>query len=170
MLLPKNLISPLTCSQHHRFFHLQHYIAFSGLQQRRNIYFICNKNRNADAFMRKSSFSTNSSSNTLVGGGVGGQSSDDFKSVKYWTENKGRVAHLMLNRPERLNAIDHQMPLEIERAIKLANWDDAVKVILVYGAGDVFCSGYDLKLFSEGKRGEMMGNQEMPWCPLVDFK
>lgn len=94
----------------------------------------------------------------------------DFKSIKYWTENKGRVAHVMLNRPEALNAIDHHMPIEIEKAIKIANFDESVKVILLYGAGGAFCSGYDLRLFSEGKRGEMMGSQPMPWCPLIDFR
>lgn len=148
-----NLISPFT--SHH--FRCQSHFG------KASIIYLARKNNSKSAHQRK--FSSTGGNN--AGSSCSG---DDFKSIKYWTENKGRVAHLMLNRPFALNAIDHEMPVEIERAIKLANWDDSVKVILLYGAENAFCSGYDLKLFSEGKRGEMMGNQEMPWCPLIDFR
>jgi len=93
-----------------------------------------------------------------------------FKSVKYWTE--GRVAHVMLNRPERLNAIDHHMPFELEGAIKLANWDPSVRVILLSGAGNAFCAGYDLKLFAEIEENQDQEwmSQKMPWDPAKDFR
>lgn len=49
-----------------------------------------------------------------------------YRSILYRVV--GRVAHLELNRPERLNAIDEHMPAEIERAVEQANLDDNVKV------------------------------------------
>lgn len=48
------------------------------------------------------------------------------KSVLYKVENK--VAYITLNRPERYNAIDENTPVELEKAVSLANMDDDVKV------------------------------------------
>ena len=92
---------------------------------------------------------------------------DDFKSIKYWREN--RVAHIQLNRPKALNAIDHLMPSELQTAVQMANWDPEVRVILLYGAQNSFCSGYDLKLFAEKGR-DTCGSQEMPWDPAIDYR
>jgi enoyl-CoA hydratase len=90
-----------------------------------------------------------------------------MKSVAY--EVQGRVATLTLNRPDRLNAIDHHMPSEIRVAVEQANADDGVHVIVVTGAGRAFSAGYDLKEFAEAA-GENPGVQSMPWDPTVDFK
>ena len=49
-----------------------------------------------------------------------------FSSILYRVI--GRVAHIELNRPERLNAIDEYMPFEIEQAVEQANLDDSVRV------------------------------------------
>lgn len=164
-MLFQNLISPLISPHCCRRAVVGNIIYFRGSSH-------SNTNKNNNKFVPRREYSWRRNSSSAAAGNANSSlgSGENFKSIKYWTENKGRVAHLMLNRPHRLNAIDMEMPLEIERAIKLANFDEAVKVILIYGAGDAFCSGYDLKLFSEGKRGEMMGNQKMPWCPLVDFR
>ncbi|MEJ8572162.1 crotonase/enoyl-CoA hydratase family protein [Microbaculum marinum] len=91
----------------------------------------------------------------------------DFKSVRY--ETAGRIATITLDRPDRLNAIDRYMPQEIEAAVKLANGDDAVHVIILTGAGRAFCAGYDLQEFAEGA-GTNPGIQDMPWDPMLDFK
>ncbi|HIF08689.1 MAG TPA: crotonase/enoyl-CoA hydratase family protein [Sneathiellales bacterium] len=91
----------------------------------------------------------------------------EYKSIQYETE--GRVATLRLNRPEVLNAIDFNIPREVEAAVKTANEDPAVHVIVVEGAGRAFCSGYDLKMYAENK-GPNPGVQEMPWDPMLDFK
>lgn len=52
---------------------------------------------------------------------------DEFVSVHY--QVKDRVAHITLNRPERFNAIDLHMPLELEKCVEIANFDDNVKVL-----------------------------------------
>ena len=89
------------------------------------------------------------------------------KSLRY--EVAGRVATITLDRPDRLNAIDHHMPSEIRQAVEEANADDAVHVIVLTGAGRAFCAGYDLQDYAEAE-GDNPGVQSMPWDPTVDFK
>ena len=88
-------------------------------------------------------------------------------SVNYAVD--GRIATIVLNRPERLNAIDRSMPGEIRHAVEEANSDDRVHVIVVTGEGRSFCAGYDLKEYAEAP-GTNEGVQDMPWDPTVDFR
>ena len=90
----------------------------------------------------------------------------EFTSLIYKTE--GRVAHLILNRPHRLNAIDSAMPRDIEAAVQKANDDDGVHAIVLSGAGKGFCGGYDLVEFAE--KEDEPHTQEMPWDPMIDYK
>lgn len=55
------------------------------------------------------------------------------------------VATLTLSRPERLNALDKATLLEINRAMDAFEGDDAVRVVVLTGAGRAFSSGFDLK-------------------------
>jgi enoyl-CoA hydratase len=64
-----------------------------------------------------------------------------FETILYGVS--GAVATITLNRPESLNTIVPPMPDEVEAAVGLAVADDAVKVIVVRGAGRSFCAGYD---------------------------
>ena len=54
------------------------------------------------------------------------------------------VTTITLNRPEQRNAINLTMELELHAAIQAAEHDDAVRVIVITGAGNSFCSGVDL--------------------------
>jgi len=81
----------------------------------------------------------------------------------------GRIATIMLNRPERLNAINSAMPGEIRAAVEAANADDRVHVIVLQGAGEAFCAGYDLKEYAEGDKTNVY-TQAMPWDPMIDYK
>ncbi len=90
-----------------------------------------------------------------------------FKTLLYSV--KGRIARITLNRPQRLNAINREMPPEIRRAVEAANRDDSVHVIVLSGAGRAFCAGYDLKTFAEEK-GAVDLIQDMPWDPMQDYR
>jgi len=90
-----------------------------------------------------------------------------YTTLKYALDD--RIARITLNRPQRLNAINHKMPGEIRRAVEQANADDAVHVIVLAGAGRAFCAGYDLKAFAEAK-GKNSVIQDMPWDPMRDYK
>ncbi len=50
----------------------------------------------------------------------------------------------MLNRPDKLNALSHELVEALDRAIAAAVADTRVRVIAIAGAGRAFCSGYDL--------------------------
>ena len=84
-----------------------------------------------------------------------------------------RIARLRLNRPERLNAIDFEMPGEIRRAVEWAEADEQVHVIVVEGEGRAFCAGYDLVgLAEEAPRegpGHPLQQEARPWDSMVDY-
>lgn len=60
-------------------------------------------------------------------------------------DHDGGVTTITLNRPEQRNAINREMEKELYRAMFAAESDDAVRAIVVTGAGSAFCSGVDLE-------------------------
>jgi enoyl-CoA hydratase len=80
-----------------------------------------------------------------------------------------RIARLLLNRPERLNAINDDTPREIRAAVEWANADDEVHVMVVEGAGKGFCGGYDLTHFGEGHMDHPCQQERLPWDPMMDY-
>lgn len=60
-------------------------------------------------------------------------------------ERQGPVARITLNRPDRYNAFDDEMSFAFIDALKAANKDPEVRVVVLTGAGKAFCSGQDLK-------------------------
>jgi enoyl-CoA hydratase/carnithine racemase len=60
-------------------------------------------------------------------------------------EKLGPVARLTLNRPERANALNQTMLVEIGAALDAAQADVDVRALIVRGAGTAFSSGFDLK-------------------------
>jgi enoyl-CoA hydratase len=59
-------------------------------------------------------------------------------------ERRGPSAWITLNRPEKLNAISHELRGALSEAIARAGADDEVRVVVVTGAGRAFSAGYDL--------------------------
>ncbi|HVX40864.1 MAG TPA: enoyl-CoA hydratase-related protein [Gemmatimonadaceae bacterium] len=64
-------------------------------------------------------------------------------SILVATSESG-VRTITLNRPDRLNAVDPVLAAELPTAIDAAAADDAVRVVVITGAGRGFCSGLDL--------------------------
>lgn len=57
-------------------------------------------------------------------------------------------AEVILNRPERRNAIEGTLALDFAAALRGLAADDSVRAIVLRGAGNAFCSGLDLKAFA----------------------
>jgi 2-(1,2-epoxy-1,2-dihydrophenyl)acetyl-CoA isomerase len=58
--------------------------------------------------------------------------------------NKGHVRTIVLNRPQKKNALSQSLAWSIVEAVDAAAKDDNVWVVAVTGSGDSFCSGIDL--------------------------
>lgn len=67
-------------------------------------------------------------------------------------ERIGTVARITLNRPEAMNALTTGMLTALECAVEEARADDAVRVLVITGAGKAFCAGADLKAFEEAQK------------------
>jgi enoyl-CoA hydratase/carnithine racemase len=65
-----------------------------------------------------------------------------FETLLYGVEDG--VALITLNRPDKLNAFNTQMMLDLIAAFDATDADDAVRVVIVTGAGRGFCAGADL--------------------------
>lgn len=64
-------------------------------------------------------------------------------TIRLETRGDG-VALLTLNRPEALNAWNDRMAHELDAALRACQADDAVRAVVITGAGRAFCAGADL--------------------------
>src|ERR1700741_1794805 len=71
-------------------------------------------------------------------------------------DNRARIT---LNRPDKLNAIDNRMEIDIERALWEADADTSVHCVILRGAGRAFCAGYDLVNYDGDDHAEKQGQR-----------
>jgi enoyl-CoA hydratase len=81
-----------------------------------------------------------------------------------------RIARLILNRPDRYNAINDDLPRELRSAVEWAEDNDGVHVIVLEGAGKGFCGGYDLIAYAENETEHPCQQESHPWDPMVDYR
>jgi methylglutaconyl-CoA hydratase len=67
---------------------------------------------------------------------------DESKTILYQVD--GPIARITLNRPEKRNALNDELVANLKSALGQASEDDAVRVVIITGAGTDFCSGADL--------------------------
>jgi trans-feruloyl-CoA hydratase/vanillin synthase len=65
-------------------------------------------------------------------------------------ERDGATTFIILNRPEKRNAMSPQLHIDMCDALDWAEEDDQTKVVVITGAGGNFCAGQDLKLYFRG--------------------
>ena len=63
-------------------------------------------------------------------------------------EKNDKIATLTLNRPDVMNAMSKNMIEDLWEAVKDLAADDSIRVVILRGAGDHFCSGADINLFA----------------------
>src|SRR2546430_2704 len=66
----------------------------------------------------------------------------DNATILYSVE--GGITRITMNRPEKRNALNAELIAGLKDALRRADHTKAVRVVLLLGAGDDFCSGADL--------------------------
>ena len=80
------------------------------------------------------------------------------------TENLGQILVVRMNRPERLNALNHEMRTRLAEIWTEFRHDDALEVAIFTGAGRAFCAGEDMKeSLEDGAPGGRRPAQEDPF-------
>ncbi|MGI5952092.1 MAG: enoyl-CoA hydratase/isomerase family protein [Brooklawnia sp.] len=72
----------------------------------------------------------------------------DLQRIAYSVS--GQIAHITLDAPESMNAIDPLMAAELVTTLQEAADDAQVRVVLLSGAGRAFCAGGDIASFESG--------------------
>jgi enoyl-CoA hydratase len=67
-----------------------------------------------------------------------------YRYVTYETLDEGRIARVMLNRPEARNAQNRALLVDLNDALMEAEADDQVRVVILGGMGPLFSSGHDM--------------------------
>jgi enoyl-CoA hydratase/carnithine racemase len=88
------------------------------------------------------------------------------------TEDRGGVRHVVLNRPDKRNALSGELIRALGAAIEAAAADDEVRVVVVRGEGAMFSSGMDLNdlraLSEDPARLRSFRRPILAWWNLVE--
>ena len=66
----------------------------------------------------------------------------------------GAVTRLVMNAPERLNALSDEMLAALQTALNKIADDTTVRMVILSGTGKAFCAGHDLKQMIAGRQSE----------------
>jgi enoyl-CoA hydratase/carnithine racemase len=76
------------------------------------------------------------------------------------TRDEGGIRRLVLNRPDKRNALNAELIAALKAALRQADADEAVRVVVLEGAGKDFCSGADLSALRKIAESSVMENLE----------
>ena len=62
------------------------------------------------------------------------------------------IATVVMNRPDRLNALNNELAMAVNEALGRIATDDTVRVVVITGAGRAFCAGGDLGALGRGRQ------------------
>ncbi len=100
--------------------------------------------------------------------GTGQAGREGFETILY--EERAGFAKITLNRPERLNAVTLQMLTELGTALERIEHNEAIRAVLLTGAGRGFCSGQDLNdraVKADGARTDLGRSLKEGYNPLI---
>ena len=89
----------------------------------------------------------------------------DFQYIKLEVANG--IATVTLNRPEVYNALNDGITYELQDALKKVSKDDAIRVMVLTGAGKAFCSGQDLKAASGQEKRSFLDSLHKRYNPII---
>ena len=80
-----------------------------------------------------------------------------YSEIIYEVNEDTHIASITLNRPDKMNAMNHQLRAELFHALKHSDLNKEINVIIIKGAGRCFTAGYDLS--GMGSDEPDLGNQ-----------
>jgi enoyl-CoA hydratase len=80
-------------------------------------------------------------------------------------ERSGRVTTVILDRPERRNAVDRETADALSDAFRAFDADDDADVAVLWGAGGTFCAGADLQSIAAGNPNRLENDGDGPMGP-----
>jgi enoyl-CoA hydratase/carnithine racemase len=83
------------------------------------------------------------------------------------TKSENGVLHIVFNRAEKRNALTRVMYAGIAEGIEMAENDPKIRVILLYGNGQCFCAGNDLKDFQDLDWGNSPTRTATSWTEMI---
>jgi len=86
----------------------------------------------------------------------------EYEFIKLDINKETRVGRLILNRPNRANAFNTDMMMEINKALDELEKDDSVRCVVITGAGANFCGGADFAAFATGRVEPSIDFSEAP--------
>ena len=91
-------------------------------------------------------------------------------------EREDAITFVMLNRPDKRNAMSPALHYEMEDALTRLTYDEPTKVLVLGGAGEAWCAGQDLQLYfrdtannSEERRRSNTASHHWRWELLTRF-
>ena len=85
-----------------------------------------------------------------------------FKNIEVQKDIENKIAKVIINRPQRLNALSPEALDELFDAFRMLEKDDEVRVVIVTGAGDkAFSAGFDLQTAMQDPSGLAPANSMM---------
>lgn len=82
----------------------------------------------------------------------------DYEFLMVESHDDGRIVRILLNRPEKRNAQNRAMLVELGDAFEAAEQDDNVRVVILGGAGKAFSTGHDLPRTIDGNNSTAAGH------------
>src|SRR6267143_2110739 len=86
-------------------------------------------------------------------------------------KREGGVATLILNRPERMNALNKDLVLALNDALTRVEADEEINVVVLAGAGRAFCAGGDLPAIAiRAVKQTLFGRDREELIALLDLE
>ncbi len=71
----------------------------------------------------------------------------EYKVIKF--EKNGKIANILLNKPETYNAYGKELAIELYNVMKKIKWDNEIRVVLIKALGKAYSAGGDIKQFKQ---------------------
>ena len=92
----------------------------------------------------------------------------EFTVIKYSKDRN--IAKIILNRPEKRNAVNVDLSTQLNAALLQAKEDAEVRAVIITGAGSAFCAGIDLAFFRGMKPVEFRKFMETFYGEMTDIQ